>query len=113
MTGTWCANFWRRYEHDRCGCVVVMQHNENASESAVSMSAQRVSGTTLGALTLAQPCACVQNVQKRSRTKDMYRLTAIAQQAPAEAWSCFIEEEGMKKSTSLAKVNETIKVKKR
>ena len=56
MVGTPCANCGIKYEHGGHGCVVVMQHCENASESAVvtaGMPTQGVTGSTLSASTLA------------------------------------------------------------
>ena len=56
MVGTWCAIFGKKKENDGHGCVVVRQHNEEASKSAVFMAVLQTQGvtyTTLSALTLA------------------------------------------------------------
>ena len=51
------------------GCVVVMQHNENTSESVVFMTGMptQVTNTTFSAFNVGQQCSCTQDEQKRSK----------------------------------------------
>ena len=104
MVGTLRANCGKKDENGGYGCVVVMQHNESVSESALHgrpADDAHYHKYHVKRISVGQPCSCAQDVQKRSTTKFVAGLTATAQQALAKAPSCFIQEEGVNKSTSL------------
>ena len=112
LIGTWCANYGKKCAHYVCGCVVVMRHDESASESAVfkaGMPKQGGTNTTLSALTLSHNVHVHKTYRSGAGRRVFAGLTVSAQHAPAHVWRCLIEE-GMNKSTSMAELGETVRV---
>ena len=112
MVGTWCAIFGKKKLNDGHGCVVVRQHNEEASESDAFMAVLQTQGVTyctLSALTLANNVD-VQKMFSGEAGRRVFAGTRLPNRLQQNPWGCFMEDEGVTNSTSIAEFGETIKV---